>query len=214
MDGTESLGIGLALRWGDNHEVILGDRSYDRAKEACDRVRSSLADLNMKADVDPDENYGAIEGSDVVVICSPYEAAIGSVEDLRAAFSKQIIISPLSPKASVDGETGYIRPREGSASLQLKNILPQDVDVVSCFQGMPISKLMDLRKRLTFDVPVFADSKSARSKVFKLIRDIRFLRPLVGGCLENSYLGEMMGPLRMNIGELNQMDGPGFKFPE
>jgi predicted dinucleotide-binding enzyme len=113
-----------------------------------------------------------------------------------------------------EGGFDYVAPKEGSAAMQLVNILPEEVDVVSCLQGLPASKLLDVRRSLNFDVPVFADSGSARKKAFELIRDIRNLRPLDGGPLRLAHIGEMMGILWRNLGALNNMKDPSFKFLE
>jgi len=213
MSGTGSFGMGLAARWADHHEILLGSRSYDRARDACERVRSMLGGSSgMK--IDPMENYHAIKGSEAVVICIEYEHALPAVRDLLGGFKNQIVISPLSPMGGSPGGLGYVRPREGSAAEQLSALLPEGAEVVSCFQGVPASKLLDLGRSLNFDVPIFTDSGSARKKVFDLVRDIKFLRPLCGGPLSLAYLGEMIGPLWRNIASLNKMRDPSLKFIE
>lgn len=213
MGGTGSLGMGLAARWADHHEILLGSRSYDRARDACEKVRSMLGEKSA-GNIEPLENYHAVRKAEVVVVCIDYEHAISAVRDLIAGFRDQMVISPLTPMGGSAGNLGYVRPREGSAAEQLGGILPQGTEVVSCFQGLPASKLLDLNRSLSFDVPVFTDSGSARKKVFDLIRDIKFLRPLYGGPLSLAYLGEMMGPLWRNLGSLNKMRDPSLKFSE
>jgi len=214
VGGTGALGTGLAARWGEKHEVLLGSRSLDRAKAASDKVRSIMADLNIKANVAPYENYHAIDRAEVVVLCIAYEQAMAAVRQLIAGFKNQVVISPLSPMMPINEVFQYIRPREGSAAMQLCQALPKETEVVSAFQGLPASKLLDVRRSINFDVPVFTDSGSARKKTFDLIRDIKYLRPLYGGPLELAHLGEMMGPLWRSIASLNKMRDPSFKFME
>ncbi len=214
VGGTGALGTGLAARWSEKHEVLLGSRSYDRAKAASDKVKSTMAELKIKASVDPYENYHAIAKAEVVVLCLAYEQAMAAVRQLVAGFSNQVVISPLSPMMPINDLFQYIRPREGSAAMQLRQLLPGQTELVSAFQGLPASKLLDVRRTINFDVPVFTDSGSARKKTFDLIRDIKYLRPLNGGPLELAHLGEMMGPLWRSIASLNKMRDPSFKFLE
>ncbi len=214
VGGTGALGTGLAARWGEKHDVLLGSRSYDRAKMASDKVRSMMADQNIKVNVEPQENYHALVKSEVVVLCIAYEQALATVRQLMAGFKDQVVISPLSPMMPTNDAFQYVRPVEGSAAMQLRRLLPRDVELVSAFQGLPASKLLDVRRTINFDVPVFTDSGAARKKAFDLIRDIKYLRPLNGGPLELAHLGEMMGPLWRSIGSLNKMKDPSFKFLE
>lgn len=214
MGGTGSLGMGLAVRWAESNEILIGSRSYDRARDACDRIRSMVTDPRAKLNIDPYENYRAIDRAEVVVPCIGYEQARSAIRDLMAGFNDQIVITPLAPMIGSEGRFEYIRPKEGSAAMQLLNMLPDRTKIVSCFQGLPASKLLDVKRTLNFDVPVFTDSGSARKKVFDLIRDIKFLKPLYGGPLDLAYLGEMMGPLWRNLGALNKMKDPSFKFIE
>ncbi len=214
MGGTGPFGMGLAARWADSHDILLGSRSQDKARSACQKVREMIADPKAKNRVDPYENYHAIERSDVVVPCIDYEYAITTVRELIGGFEDQLVISPLAPMMGSEGGFDYIVPKEGSAALQLVNILPEKVEVVSCLQGVPASKLLDVGRSLNFDVPVFADSGSARKKAFELVRDIRNLKPLYGGPLRLAHIGEMMGILWRNLGALNKMKDPSFKFLE
>jgi NADPH-dependent F420 reductase len=214
IGGTGAMGTGLAARWAGPHQVMIGSRDYERAKTACDEIRDIIPDPKAKTNVDPFENYHAIQKSEVVIPCIGYEHAIPTMRDLIAGFKDQILISPLTPMMGSEGNFQYIRPKQGSAAMQLASILPEKVSVVSCFQGLPASKLADVNRTINFDIPVFTDSSGARKKVFDLIRDIRYLKPLYGGPLELAYLGEMMGVLWRNLGYLNRLRDPSFKFPE
>ena len=124
------------------------------------------------------------------------------------------MISPLTPMFGSEGNYQYLRPKEGSAAQQLAAMLPEKVHVVSCFQGLPASKLLDAKRSLNFDVPVFTDSGSARKKAFDLIRDVKHLKPLYGGTLDLAYMGEMMGILWRNLAVLNKLRDPSYKFLE
>ena len=214
IGGTGALGTGLATRWAQSHEIYIGSRDYDRARLACDIIRDIITDPRVKTNVDPFENFHAIQKAEVVVPCIGYEHAIPTIRELIAGFRKQIILSPLTPMMGSEGNFHYIRPQEGSAAMQLVSILPEKVSIVSCFQGLPASKLADINRSINFDIPVFTDSGSARKKAFDLIRDIRYLKPLYGEPLEFAYLGEMMGVLWRNLGYNNKLRDPSYKFPE
>jgi len=214
IGGTGAMGTGLAARWAQSHEVMIGSRDYDRAKAACDRIRDLISDSNARSNVDPYENFHAIKKAEVVIPCIDYEHAVPTVRDMVAGFKDQVLISPLTPMMGSEGSYHYIRPKQGSAAMQLASIMPEKVAVVSCFQGLPASKLADVNRTINYDIPVFTDSGSARKKTFELIRDIRYLKPLYGGPLDFAYIGEMMGVLWRNLGFLNRLKDPSFKFPE
>ena len=214
LGGTGRYGMGLAARWAGAHRVYIGSRTYEKAKAACQRVGSMLGRGPETSSPLPRENYDALKEAEIVVICIPYEQAISTVRTLIGGFEDQIVISPLSPLVRAGDLYTYLTPREGSAAMQLYQMLPEGVEVVSALQNVPASKLLDLERPLAYDVPVFADSGSARKKVFELIREIKFLRPVYGGPLELSALGEMLGALWRNVGKLNKMDDPSLKFVE
>lgn len=214
MDGEKPLGEGLALRLAEKHEIMIGSWTEDVAREKCEWARSVLQESGRRGKLDYSENYKAIEEAEVVVTCSGYERGIKAVEELVASFEEQIVISTMVPTVSYGGEVNYVQPREGSAALQLDSMLPESTDVVACLHAIPPSRLKDLTKTPNFDVPVFSDSKSAKKKAFDLIRDIRFLKPLDGGSLNVSCLGEMMGALIANVATINRLRDPSFKFPE
>ena len=214
VGGTGPFGVGLAVRWADLHEILIGSRNRERATSACKRIGEMLPDRRAMDNLQARENYHAIEESEVVVPCIAYEYAIPTLRELIGGFDDQIVISPLTPMMGSEGSYQYLRPQEGSAAQQLAAILPKRVQVASCFQGLPASKLLNTRRSLNFDVPVFADSGSARKQTFDLIRDIKHLKPLHGGPLESAYLGEMMGVLWSNLAALNKLRDPSYTFLE
>ena len=214
LGGTGRLGMGLAARWAENHRVYIGSRNRQRAKFACQQVASLLRRERDTVSLVPRENYDALQEADVVVICIPYEQVLSTVRSLIAGFEDQIVISPMSPIVESRNLFNYLRPSEGSAAMQLYNILPETVKLVSALHNLPASKLLDIGTPLQYDIPIFTDSGSAKKKVSDLIRDIRFLRPVYGGPLEFSALGEMLAALWRNVGRLNKMDDPSVKFLE
>ncbi|MDM7911585.1 MAG: NAD(P)-binding domain-containing protein, partial [Methanotrichaceae archaeon] len=71
VGGTGDIGTGFAVRWAENHEIIIGSRKADKAQESAGAV---LQKLEQKGNVWGTDNGSAIAASDAVVLCVPFES--------------------------------------------------------------------------------------------------------------------------------------------
>src|SRR5512139_1401303 len=92
VGGTGDIGTGFAVRWRQKHEIIIGSRNEDKARE------SAAAIMQMEAaNVRGMDNAGAVAEADVVVLCVPFEHLTSVTGDLRDFYQSQIVISPVVP---------------------------------------------------------------------------------------------------------------------
>jgi predicted dinucleotide-binding enzyme len=82
--GAGNVGRALGGAWAKDHDVVYGVRSPDDAKYA---------------DLDATTNEAAVEGSDVVVLCTPWQATEAAIHDCGDLTGKVLIdcTNPLTP---------------------------------------------------------------------------------------------------------------------
>jgi len=212
IGGTGNIGEGLALRWGENHEILIGSRKNEKADYAADDYRKKLKENGVSCNITGCDNASAVLKSDVVVLSIPYEHVFTVLEQLQEVFKDQIVISPVVPMKKVDGHYIYTPPDVGSAAIEVKDALPNGTKVVSIYHSIPSEKLMDLDLELEYDVVICGDDEDAKHVVSDLTREIKNLRPLDGGPLIISSMVEAMTPLLLNIGMKNNLKSPSIKF--
>jgi NADPH-dependent F420 reductase len=106
----------------------------------------------------------------------------------------------------------YTPPKQGSAALEIKEILPKTVKVVSAYHNVSAKKLAALDLSLDYDVVVCGDDEGAKRTVMELTREIKNLRPLDGGGLASSYMIESLTPFLINLAIRNGLSDLGVKF--
>lgn len=212
IGGTGNIGEGLALRWGRNHEILIGSRKNEKADYAADDYTKKLKAKGVSCNITGYDNATAVSKSDVVVLSIPYAHIFTILEQIRGSFKDQIVISPVVPMKKVDGHYIYTPPNVGSAAIEVKDALPNDTKVVSIYHSIPSEKLMNLDLELEYDVVICGDDADAKHVVSDLTREIKNLRPLDGGPLIISSMVEAMTPLLLNIGLKNNLKSPSIKF--
>lgn len=212
LGGTGNIGEGLTLRWAKKHEILVGSRNKGKADYAADDYTKKLEERGVSCNIKGYDNALAVSKSDVVVLSIPYEHVIPTIRQIKDSFKDQIVISPIVPMKKVDGYYIYTPPKEGSASMEVKNALPENTNVISIYHSIPAEKLADLDRILDYDVVICGDDDDAKHMVSDLTREIENLRPLDGGPLHVSSLVEAMTPLLMNISIKNGLTDPSIKF--
>lgn len=140
VGGTGDIGTGFAVRWAANHEIIIGSRKADKARESAAAV---LQMLGQKGYIQGTDNCSAIDGADLVVLCVPYEHLHTVTGDLHYCYKGQVVISPIVPMNYNGKFFQYCPPSEGSAALQAKSMLPEGVKIVSAFHTICAAALQD-----------------------------------------------------------------------
>lgn len=211
LGGTGSIGGGLAYRWAENHEIFVGSRDAEKAEKAAYEYACLLSDRGISCNIFGLDNKTATARAEVVVISIPHAFVVPFLGSLYPSFKDQTVISLVVPiKKNTWYE--YTPPRQGSAALEIRDLLPPGVTVVSAYHNIPARKLCNLDIILEGDVVVCGDVDNAKRIVMDLTREIRNLRPLDGGPLTSSSMIESLTPFLMNLGIRNNLSDLSVKF--
>ena len=210
LGGTGRIGEGLACRWAPHHEIYIGSRDIEKAKNAACGYACQLTDRGIECRIDGTSNKEAVEKADVVVLSVPYEASLELIECLRPVLKNQIIISLVVPMKK-NRWFEYTPPEEGCAALHIQRMLP-GINVVSAYHNLSFKKLCNFDLEIEGDVVVCGDYEGAKQVVVKLTQEIRSVRPLDGGPLRESRMIESLTPFLINMAIRNGLSDLGVKF--
>ena len=74
IGGTGGMGKGFALRWCYSHDVIVGSRDAQRAKEAVQsyiEVAREAYGNSMTGSISGDDNFSLAKNSDILILSIP-----------------------------------------------------------------------------------------------------------------------------------------------
>ena len=217
IGGTGGMGKGFALRWSQNHNVIVGSRDAARAsesaKEYTNLAKESFGQIN--GTITGNDNVSVARDSDVLILSIPYEN-IDSVcsEILPLVKDSCVIVSPIVPMVKTDVGFEFIPIKENkpfSYQLVLK-YMKNKSKLVSAFHVISEKKLVNPTMVLDYDIFVCGDDKESIEVVNGLINEIKGLRPIYLGPGELSYLAEISTPLLLNAMIRNKIKNPGIKI--
>lgn len=217
IGGTGGMGKGFALRWSQNHNVIVGSRDATRAsesaKEYTNLAKESFGQIN--GTITGNDNVSVAKDSDVLILSIPYEN-IDSVcsEILPVVKDSCVVVSPIVPMVKTDVGFEFIPIKENkpfSYQLVLK-YMKNKSKLVSAFHVISEKKLVNPTMVLDYDIFVCGDDKESIEVVNGLINEIKGLRPIYLGPGELSYLAEISTPLLLNAMIRNKIKNPGIKI--
>ena len=202
LGGTGEIGEGLALRWGrdTDHDIVIGSRDPEKAREAADSYETELADRGVDTKLTGFENAMAADRAEVVVLAvPPYHVAdtVGTVADTLA--DGDIIVSPATGMQRDEDGFHYHPPDAGSVTAIAADAAPDGIPVVGAFHNLAAGRLADLDADLGIDTLVVADDADAKATVSSLAEDIDGLRALDAGGLANAAEIESVTPLLINV---------------
>lgn len=217
IGGTGGMGKGFALRWSQNHNVIVGSRDAKRASESANEytnlAKESFGQIN--GTITGNDNISVAKDSDVLILSIPYEN-IDSIcsEILSKVKDSCVVVSPIVPMVKTDVGFEFIPIKENkpfSYQLVLK-YMKNKSKLVSAFHVISEKKLVNPTMVLDYDIFVCGDDKDAIEVVNGLINEIKGLRPIYLGPGELSYLAEISTPLLLNAMIRNKIKNPGIKI--
>jgi NADPH-dependent F420 reductase len=212
LGGTGSIGEGFALRWAEKHEILVCSREIERAVNVASVYTNILSNKGTHCcGITGCGNETAIKEADVVVLSVPYQGVVSLLEKLSPLFKDQIVISLVVPMKK-NKWFEFKPPKQGSAALEIQEILPKTVKVVSSYHNVSARKLANIELTLDYDVVVCGDDDSAKKTVMELTHEIKNLRPLDGGGLASSYMIESLTPFLINLAIRNGLSDLGVKF--
>ena len=204
VGGTGDIGTGFAVRWGQKHEIIIGSRNEDKARESATAIMQMGA-----ANVRGMDNAGAVADADVVVLCVPFEHLTSVTGDLRDSYQSQIVVSPVVPMIYNGKFFQFNPPAEGSAAMLARSLLPESVRVVSAFHTICAAALQDGERALKGDAFICGDEAEALDVAAELAGEIKSLRPLKAGPLAASPMVESLTPFLLNVARKNKIKNAG-----
>jgi 8-hydroxy-5-deazaflavin:NADPH oxidoreductase len=209
VGGTGDIGMGFAVRWGQKHEIIIGSRSADKARESATAIMQLFGAVG---NVEGMDNASAIAKADVVVLCVSYEHLSNVTSGLSESYKSQLVISPVVPMTYNGKFFQYQPPSEGSAALQARSLLSQGVKVVSAFHTICAAALQDIDREMKADVFICGDDAQAIDITAQLAGEIKSLRPLNAGPLAVSSMVESLTPFLLNVARKNKIKDAGISI--
>ncbi|WP_247730876.1 NADPH-dependent F420 reductase [Halovivax limisalsi] len=206
LGGTGDIGEGLALRWArdTDHELLVGSRDPEKARDAVETYEGRLADAGADGDLKGFANEMAADRADVVVLSVPPYYAGDTVEAVADTLdSETILVTPaVGMKGDEDG-MHYNPPGTGSVTALVAQRAPDAVPVVGAFHNLAAGKLADLTVEFDLDTLVVGDDADAKRTVCGLAEDIEGIRALDAGPIANAAEVESVTPLVINIARYN-----------
>jgi NADPH-dependent F420 reductase len=208
LGGTGKEGKGLAYRWAKaGYEIVIGSRQVEKAQIAADDLNKLIKD--SKNPVTGLENHQAADWCDIAVLTVPFSAHKAMLEDIKECVEGKILVDVTVPLVPPKVKKVQM-PEEGSAALQAKKILGENVQVVSAFQNISYERLMT-EDDIDCDVLVSGSSKDARELILRLVKDAG----MVGwdaGPIENSVIAEGLTSILIGINSQFGIKDSGIKI--
>ncbi|WP_339105670.1 NADPH-dependent F420 reductase [Haloterrigena salinisoli] len=216
LGGTGDIGQGLALRFArdTDHEVLIGSRDPEKARDAVETYEGNLESRGADADVKGFANEMAADRADVVILSVPPYYAGDTVDAVADSLDSDTIL--VTPAVGMQGDEDglhYHPPGTGSVTELVADRAPDEVPVVGAFHNLAADALSDLDNDLDLDTLLVADDDDAKETVRNLANEIEGLRALDVGPLANAAEVESVTPLVINIAKYNDdLHDVGVKF--
>jgi 8-hydroxy-5-deazaflavin:NADPH oxidoreductase len=215
--GTGGMGEGFALRWCQKHDVIVGSREAQKAREAAENYTRTVKETygNFGGSISGTDNISFAEDIDVLILSIPYEFIDDTCGKLAGKLREDcIVVSPIVPMARTEAGFVYIPLEQGKkqAAEMVANQLPPRARIVSAFHTISESKLKKLNQNLDADTFICGDDQNTVAKLNELIHEISGLRPVYLGPLALAYQAEILTPMCLNAAKQNKMKNPGVKL--
>ncbi|MFB6126668.1 MAG: NADPH-dependent F420 reductase [Halolamina sp.] len=216
LGGTGDIGEGLALRWGrdTDHELLVGSRDPERAREAVQSYEETLADHGRDRALKGFTNEMAADRAEIVVLAVPPYHVTDTVEAVADGLDDgDVVVSPAAGMQRDEDGFHYHPPSAGSVTALAAAAVPESVPLVGAFHNLAAGRLSDLDSDLGIDTLLVADDDDAKATVSDLAADIEGLRPLDAGGIGNAAEVESLTPLLINVaGENEGLHDLGVRF--
>jgi len=211
------MGEGFALRWCQKHDIVLGSRDSQKAREAAENymVTAKQTYGNISGTISGSDNVSFTNDIDILILSIPYESIDETCGKLAGKIRDDcIIVSPIVPMTKTDAGFVYIPLEQGKAQAaeMVADKLPPRSRIVSAFHTISEIKLKKLSETLDSDTFICGDDQNAITKLSSLIGEIAGLRPIYLGPLSLAYQAEILTPMCLNAAKRNKMKNPGVKL--
>jgi NADPH-dependent F420 reductase len=193
LGGTGKQGKGLAYRWARaGYKVLIGSRSSERAVSAASEIMELLEGNSSLVGT---SNLEAAQLADIVVLTVPYAAHAETLENVKDALKGKMLIDVTVPLGKPKNKVQL--PAGGSATLEAKSILGDEVQVVAAFQNISPEYFMS-DEDIDCEVLVTGSGKETRLEAIKLVEAAGFTA-WDAGPIENSIVIEGLTSVLINI---------------
>lgn len=196
LGGTGPAGRGLAARLAATGvSTIIGSRAEDKARQACDAVRSAWPDRDLP--LEGRDNAGAAE-ADVVVVATPWDSAAPTAASLAKALDGKVVISMANALVRLGGEFVALDLPRGSVAAHVQAAVPGAV-VSAAFHHLPAAAMARLDEALEGDVLVCTDHDEAWTATAAVVAHLGGLRALNAGSLAGAGAVEAMTAVLLQL---------------
>jgi len=211
------MGEGFALRWCQKHDIVLGSRDSQKAREAAENYMITAKQTygNISGTISGSDNVSFTKDIDILILSIPYDSIDETCGKLAGKIRDDcIIVSPIVPMTKTDAGFVYIPLEQGKAQAaeMVADKLPPRSRIVSAFHTISEIKLKKLSETLDSDTFICGDDQNAITKLSSLIGEIAGLRPIYLGPLSLAYQAEILTPMCLNAAKRNKMKNPGVKL--
>ncbi len=183
LGGTGPLGRGLALRLAaTGTSVVLGSRDPERAAVMAAEVVAAWPGETLAID---GAGNAAAAAADVVVMATPWEAAVPTMRDIAEHVAGKVVICVANALVREGSDMLALIPPRGSVAASVAAAAPGAL-VAAAGHHLPAAVLGDLDRRLVADVLVCSDHPEATATTMALVARIPGLRPLDAGGLASA----------------------------
>lgn len=217
VGGTGGMGEGFALRWCKKHDVVVGSRDAQKAREAAENYTKSAKEAfgTISGSITGDDNIALGKDVDILILSIPYEFIDDTCGKLAGKIRDDcIVVSPIVPMTRTDAGFVYIPLEQGkkqAAEMVADKLQPRS-RVVSAFHTISEVKLKNVSQSLDADTFICGDDQAAISKLTELVLEISGLRPVYLGPLALTYQAEILTPMLLNAAKRNKLKNPGIKL--
>ena len=209
IGGTGAEGSGLAVRWAAaGYPVVIGSRSAEKAASAATELSQPLP--AGSAPITGAANGDAAAQAEIVVLSVPYDAQVGTIEQIVAGCQGKTVITVGVPLKPPKVATVW-HPPGGSAAQEAQAQLGEGVQVVAAFQNVAAGHLKDLSWQPNCDVLVTGDSKAAKQIAIELAQAAGFVA-IDAGPLANASVVEGLTAVLIGINARNKVQGSGIRI--
>ncbi|OLZ39517.1 NADPH-dependent F420 reductase [Natrinema saccharevitans] len=207
LGGTGDIGEGLALRFArdTSHEILIGSRDPEKARDAVADYEDELEARDADADLKGFGNEMAADRADIVIVSVPPYYVGDTVEAVADSLdSDSVLVTPAVGMQGDEDGLHYHPPEAGSVTELVAQRAPDEVPVVGAFHNLAADALSNLDNELDLDTLVVADDDDAKATVLTVANEIDGLRALEAGPLANAAEVESVTPLVINIAKYNE----------
>lgn len=202
LGGTGDQGLGIVIRFIQAGEkVIIGSRKAEKAEAAVDKVKELLEKDDI-ANLSGMSNEDAADKGDILILTVPLAAQMGTLKSVENFVDGKILIDATVPLDTVagGGPARYVDLWQGSAAERTAEVLAKkNVSVVSAFNNISNSHLMNFNEEIDCDCLVSGDDVESKKVAMDLINKIPGVKCIDCGLLEKARIVEKITPLLIGL---------------